>query len=58
MDTLSRVRLVIGAIGVAVWAWGYMAERASLRLYGIAILALALIIRFARPPQSRSDATE
>ena len=40
-------RAVLGAIGVAVWGYGYRADDANVRLAAIAILAVALLLRFA-----------
>jgi hypothetical protein len=40
------VRLVLAASAVGVWGYGYRINDASLRLVGIALLAVSLALRF------------
>lgn len=47
MSSLVLVRVVLAAIGVAVWGYGYRYDESDVRLAGIAILAVALLLRFA-----------
>ena len=39
-------RVVLGAIGVVVWGYGYRTGRPDLTLIAIAILAVALVLRW------------
>lgn len=39
-------RLVLAAIGVVVWGYGYRYDLANIRLAAIGILAVALVLRF------------
>jgi hypothetical protein len=48
MTQLNIVRVIVALLGVAVWGYGYRLDLANVRLAGIGILALALVLRFAR----------
>lgn len=48
-------RTILGAIGVAVWGYGYRADLERTRLAGMAILVVAVVLRFA-PGRWFSDA--
>jgi hypothetical protein len=54
MTTLTWVRFGVGVIGIVVWAYGYRADDATIRWAGIALLAMAVLLRFwggrPRPP--------
>jgi hypothetical protein len=54
MTTLTWVRFVLAAIGMIVWAYGFRVDDATIRWVGIALLAVAVLLRFAphraRPP--------
>jgi hypothetical protein len=54
MTTLTWVRFAIAVLGILVWAYGYRADDATIRLVGIALLAVAVLLRFwprrAKPP--------
>lgn len=39
-------RTILGAIGVVVWGYGYRYDVAGTRLAAMAILAIALLLRF------------
>jgi hypothetical protein len=61
MKRLLVGRTVLGAIGVAVWGYGYRYDQPRTRLAAIAILAVALLMRFVparwfgdEPPPGRS----
>jgi hypothetical protein len=43
---LTLARVVLAAIGVIVWGYGYRTENARLRLVAIVVLALALLLRY------------
>jgi hypothetical protein len=46
MTRLLTARLVLMAIGVLVWGYGQRAELPQVRIAGMAILAVALLLRF------------
>ena len=46
MKRLLLARTLLGAIGVAVWGYGYRYDLARTRLSAIGILAAALLMRF------------
>jgi hypothetical protein len=46
MKRLILFRIILGAIGVAVWGYGYRVDDAKVRLIGITILAVTLVLRF------------
>jgi hypothetical protein len=46
MRRLILFRIILGAIGVAVWGYGYRVDDTKVRLIGIAILAVTLVLRF------------
>ena len=43
---LVLLRIILGAIGVAVWGYGYRVDDPNVRLAGIVILALVLLMRW------------
>ena len=43
------VRLVLTAVAVVVWGYGYRYDLASTRLVAIGILAVSLALRFVPP---------
>jgi hypothetical protein len=49
MKRLMLARILLGAIGIAVWGYGYRVDDSTVRLAGIAILAVALVLRFVPP---------
>lgn len=53
MTTLVKVRLVIAAMAVVVWGYGYSAEDARVRLAGIVLLAISLLLRWV--PRTRGS---
>jgi hypothetical protein len=58
MTHLMQIRVAIAVIGVIVWGYGVANEHSTIRLVGIGMLALALVLRFARrrsDPASESD---
>ena len=48
MKQLNLARTVVALVGVAVWGYGYRLDLPNVRLAGILILAVALLLRFAR----------
>jgi hypothetical protein len=53
MTSLDRAKLTFAAMGVAIWFYGTRVENSNLRLLGIAVLALAVLLRFFRRPRDR-----
>ena len=47
MTQLMKVRLALAVIGIAVWGYAIRVDDPQVRLAGIAVLALALVLRFA-----------
>ena len=43
---LLVLRILLGAIGVAVWGYGYRTDDASVRLAGMAVLVVTLLLRW------------
>ena len=43
---LLLLRILIGAIGVAVWGYGYRTDDAKVRLAGMALLVVTLLLRW------------
>jgi len=43
---LTTLRIILGAIGVAVWGVGYRMDDPNVRLAGMAILVLVLVMRW------------
>lgn len=43
---LILLRVILGAIGVAVWGYGYRADDPNVRLAGIVTLAVVLLMRW------------
>jgi hypothetical protein len=52
MTTVMWVRFALAAIGMLVWAYGFRVDDATIRWVGIALLAVAVLLRFLiRRPQ-------
>lgn len=47
--TFQTIRLVIAAVGVAIWVYGYRVDSDQIRWGGIAVLAVAVFLRFMAP---------
>ena len=43
---LLMLRIILGAIGVAIWGYGYRTDDASIRVAGMAILVVVLLMRW------------
>ena len=56
MSQLVLARIVLLLAGVVVWGYGYRYDDANIRLVGIGILAVAMLLRFARRRHTRDDA--
>lgn len=46
MRQLIMLRIVLGAIGVAVWGYGYRVDDTNMRLAGMTILVVVLLMRW------------
>ena len=53
MTTLTRVRLALLAVGVAFFIWALRTGDEWARWAAIAIIAVAIIVRFFDPARSR-----
>jgi hypothetical protein len=43
---LLMLRIILGAIGVAIWGYGYRADDPRIRIVGMAILVVVLLMRW------------
>ena len=43
---LLMLRIILGAIGVAVWGYGYRTDDPTVRLVGMTILVVVLLMRW------------
>jgi hypothetical protein len=57
MNAVLVARLALAGAGIVVWGLGARADNATLRWTGIGLLALSLILRFAKGPQDGSGRT-
>ena len=50
--TLTWARVALVGVGILVWAYGARVDDSTIRLAGIALLVVALLLRFVprRPP--------
>ncbi|HEU5184151.1 MAG TPA: hypothetical protein VFU01_06265 [Gemmatimonadaceae bacterium] len=55
MTTLIKVKLALVVIGLILWAWGYRVDDSFLRVSGIAVLLIAVLLRFAGRRPRASD---
>lgn len=55
MDKLTLARAVIAFLAIAVWGTGYATENTTLRLLGMGLMAVALVLRFARRLRRAND---
>ena len=46
MKAVLLARVVIAALGVVVWGYGYRIDDSRIRLVGIVGLAISLVLRF------------
>ncbi len=49
MTRLTRLKVVVAAVALAVWAWGARTADARFTWAGIALLAVAFLLRFLNP---------
>ncbi len=49
MTPLTRLKIVVAAVAIAVWATGARLEDERLEWVGIALLAGAFLLRFLKP---------
>lgn len=47
MTRTMQARVAFAVIGIAIWGYAVATDHQTLRLAGIALLALSLILRFA-----------
>ena len=45
MTRYTQIKIALAVVGILVWVYGYRAEDPTIRLIGIAFLALAVILR-------------
>ena len=50
---ILRHRLLLSAVGFAIWAYGARSDQRPLLWVGLGIMALALVSRFIRPSDPR-----
>lgn len=43
---LAMLRIILGAIGVAIWGYGYRTDEQNIRLAGMAVLVVVLLMRW------------
>ena len=43
---LAMLRIILGAIGVAVWGYGYRTNDPNIRLVGMGVLLVVLLMRW------------
>ena len=56
MTPLTRIKLLVAVAGVCVWAVGVQMGEERLKWAGIALLAVAFLLRlFKEDPSARSD---
>ena len=46
LKQLILLRIILGAIGVAIWGYGYRVDDANVRLAGMAVLVVVLLMRW------------
>jgi hypothetical protein len=56
--SFQTMRLAIAAVGVAVWVYGYRVDDDRIRWVGIAVLAVAVFLRFFAPRKSTDTTRE
>ena len=49
MSTITWVKLAIAVVGITIWAYGFRQEDSVIRWIGIAVIAMAALMRFYRP---------
>lgn len=50
MTRLTLFKLVLAALGIFVWFYGFQADNPQVRWAGIALLVVAVLLRFMREP--------
>ena len=46
MTTLTRIKLILALIGIATWGYGVRIDHRPVQWVGVALLAIALLLRF------------
>lgn len=46
MTKLTWIRFVVAMVGIVLWGYGYRMDDPTIRWLGIAILAVAVLLRF------------
>lgn len=49
MTPLTQAKLAVGLLALAIWGWGAHTDDARFRWVGIALLAVAFLLRFLNP---------
>lgn len=52
--SLLHIKLGLLFVGLAIWAWGYRADDAFIRLVGIGMLLVAFLLRFVKPRKQKA----
>lgn len=52
-----KIRLAVAGVALAVWAYGYTADSARIRMVGIVLLFASLMLRFADRQRRRDDSS-
>jgi len=55
--SFQTMKLVVAAVGVAIWVYGYSVEGDRIRWTGIAVLAVAVFLRFFTPRKPTGTGT-
>lgn len=56
MSALPWIKVLLAVAGITVWAFGFRQDNDTLRWVGIALLAIAALLRFYRPrPRGTGD---
>jgi hypothetical protein len=55
MDTITRIKLALGIIGLIIFGYGVRADDVTIRYIGVGFVAAAWLLRFTRkkgpPPE-------
>ena len=56
MSTITWVKLAVAVLGITIWAYGFSQDDSVIRWIGIAVIAIAALMRFYRPgPRTPPD---
>ena len=54
----QTMRLAIAAVGIAIWVYAYRVNDERIRWVGVAVLAVAVLMRFFAPRKPKDTGTE